>query len=46
MQPIVDKLRSADMIVREMYSSKELDWENKFPYMLVVVSIGDYLSPT
>jgi hypothetical protein len=46
MQPIVDKLRSADMIVREMYSSKELDWENKFPYMFVVVSIGDYLSPT
>jgi hypothetical protein len=41
MQPLVDKLRSADMIVREMYSSPKLDAENELPYMFALVSIGE-----
>jgi len=41
MQPLVDKLRSSDMIVREMYSSEQLDGEGNMPYMFAFVSIGE-----
>ena len=41
MQPLIDKLRSADMIVREMYSSPKLDAEGGFPYLFALVSIGE-----
>ena len=44
MQPLVDKLRSADMIVRELYSSAHLckeDAENPMPYFFALVSIGE-----
>lgn len=41
MQPLVDKLRSADMIVRELYSSAKADKENEMPYFFALVSIGE-----
>jgi len=44
MQPLVDKLRSADMIVRELYSSAHLckeDADNPMPYFFALVSIGE-----
>lgn len=44
MQPLVDKLRSADMIVRELYSSAELcteDPDDAMPFFFALVSIGE-----